>query len=222
VKCRKSPIALRAMASGLKKFRARKEAWPTSSLGAKSALEEMEKLNLSVTVPSDINGHRGNGYCVHDDGNETRVLQLIDGVQALGHTGLRINDARVMSVVMQVNVMVVMVFQPAAVKIEPNDSCNEDDQGHNVVREIHKRLPFLSDLQVRRAIVRGVTDSFAGMILLFGSEYKGVDGTLYDRRAKGAPGKLSFSPGRLRDSFRDASGCRMVENPAGQNLLKSN
>jgi len=166
----------------------------------------MEKLELSVTVPTDIDGHGGNGDRVRNDRDQTGILELIDGVKAFGHIGLRVDDAGVVSIVMQMDVMVAVVFQPAAVKIESDNGCNEDDQGHNVVREIHKRLPFLSDLQVRRAIVRGVTDSFAGMILLFRDEYKGVDNTLsrwrrqrVRRRARLGciARKPAFSPGRV-------------------------
>jgi hypothetical protein len=142
----------------------------------------MEKLKLSAAVPTDVYRHGGDGNRVHNNRDKTGVLKLVDGIEAFGHSSLRIDDTRVVSIVVQMNVMVVVVFQPTAVKIEPDNGCNEDDQGHNVVREIHKRLPFLSGSRGRRAIVRGVTYSFAGIILLFGGEYKGVDRTFYQRK----------------------------------------
>jgi hypothetical protein len=191
------------MASGRKKIGARKGVFPTSSLGAKPVLEEMENLKLSATVPTDVHRHSGDGHRVHDNRNQTGILEFVDRVEAFGHAGLGTDNARVVSVVVQVNVMVVVIFQPAAVQIEPNNGCNEDDQGHNVVREIHKRLPFFRDLEARRAIVRGVRYSFAGMILLFANEFKTVDDTFYHGKTVGPL-------------------ARRLKKPSGDNLLRSN
>jgi hypothetical protein len=122
----------------------------------------MEKLALSVAVPTDIYGHGGDSNRVHNDGDKAGVFEFVDRIEAFGHGGLRADNARVVSVVVEMDVMVVVVFYPAAVEIKRDDGRNEDGKGHNVVDEIHKRLPFLGGLQPRRAVVRGVNILLCG------------------------------------------------------------
>ena len=142
-------------------------------------VEEMEKLTLRVAGPAGINGHSGYGERVQNHGYQAGVLEFIHCIKPLGHIGLRVDNARIMSVVVKMNVVIVMVLKPPPVQIQADDGSNEDDQGHNVKREVHKKLPFLSGFRGRRAIVRGVIYSFAGMILLFSGEYKGADRSLF-------------------------------------------
>jgi hypothetical protein len=74
-----------------------------------------------------------------------------------------------------------MIFQPAAVEIKTAHSANQDEKSHSMKHEIHKRQgSFLTQFpEVRGAIIRRVMYSFGRMILLFSSEYKGVDRTFY-------------------------------------------
>jgi hypothetical protein len=163
----------------------------------------MEKLTLSVAVPTGINRHGGDSKSVDDDSDQAGILEFVDGIEAFSDGGLGVDDAGIVSIVVQVNIVIVVIFNPAAVEVEGDDGGNEDDQGHKVVREIHKRLPLLSGFRGRHAIIRGVKSSFAGMILLFGREYKGVDRGFRQRRDSGFRGKKHYG------------------KPAGGNLLSS-
>jgi hypothetical protein len=147
----------------------------------------MEKLHLRVAVPAGIDSHAGDGKSVQNDGDQAGILEFVQRVKALPHAGLRIDDTGVVRVVVQMNVVIVMVLKPAPVQVKTDESGNEDDKGHNVKREVHKKLPLLGGFQGRRAIVRGVIYSFAEMILLFAGEFKSVDRSLLREITENGP-----------------------------------
>ena len=49
---------------------------------------------------------------------QTSVFQFIDHIEPFGHIGLSVDNARIMSVVMQMDIVIVVIFQPAAVQIQ--------------------------------------------------------------------------------------------------------
>ena len=149
---------------------------------------ESETLALRIGIPADIDGHGRNKQPIQDDGSNAGILQFVDHIEPFRHGGLRVDDARIVSVVMQMDVMIVVILEPAPVQIQTGNSGNEDDEGHNVVHEIHKQQgSFLLQMspKVRGAIVRrdGIY-SFAGIILLFFCEYKSFDRTFYKGKAR--------------------------------------
>jgi hypothetical protein len=148
--------------------------------------QEIEKLALRIGGPADIGGHPGDGQRIQDDRREAGIFQFLNQLKAFRHTGLGVDDARIMSVIVQMDIVIVVVFQPAAVKIKTAHGANQDEKSHNVKHEIHKRQgSFPTQFpEVRGATIRRVIYSFGRMILLFSSEYKGVDHTSYKGKTR--------------------------------------
>ncbi len=173
-------------------------------------IERTGTLALRVSSPADVDGHGGNSQRVQNDGGQPGVFQFIDRIETFGHAGLRVDNARVVGVVMQMDIVIIVVFEPPAVDIESYEGGNEDHEDSNVVHEIHKlQGSFLWRLwlfpKVRGVTVRGVIYSFGRMILLFSREYKGVDHSFYREKAqvfgRNQPGGMVDKP-----VLRDATG----------------
>ncbi len=177
-------------------------------------VEEIENLALRVAGPASVNGHAGYGKGVQNDGYQAGVLEFVHGIQPFGHAGLRADDAGIMSIVVKVNIVIVVVLKPPPVQIQADDGSNEDDQGHNVKREVHKKLPFLGGFRGRRAIVRGVIYSFAGMILLFSGEYKGAEQSLFPANQTGLFSKKPVLPsgGLPRGAISQGNGGNLLSS----------
>ncbi len=144
-------------------------------------MNEIETLTLGSRGPAHVYRHSGNSDAVQNHRYQAGVLQFIHHFQPFRHAVLRVNNARIMSIIVQMDVMIVVVFQPPAIKVKATNRGKQDNQGHNVKREVHKRQSsFLWQFpEVRGAIVRRVIFSFGRMILLFASDYNSVPRHLY-------------------------------------------
>ncbi len=149
---------------------------------------------LRIGGPANISRHTGDGQSVQNHRRQPGIFQFIYHIEPFCHIGLSIDDARVMSVVVEMDVVIVVIFKPAAVQVQTANGTNQDEKRHNVKHEVHKRqgsFPYINTrtaLRVfrsfRGATMRRVKYSFGRMILLFSSEYKGVDDTFYRSPAR--------------------------------------
>lgn len=149
-------------------------------------MNETETLAWGIRGPAHVKCHHGNRHAIQNHRYQAGVLQLIHHFEPFRHASLSVNNARIMSIIVEMNVMIVVVFQPPAVKVKTADGGKQNDQGHNVKREIHKRQgSFLCQFpEVRGAIVRRVISSFGRMILLFSSDYNSVPRHLSRRSSR--------------------------------------
>ena len=83
--------------------------------------------------------------------DQTGIFQFVDHFEPFRHGCLSAHDASVMSIVVQMDVVIVVIIQPFSIKVEGRDRHNEDDKGHDVIHEIHKlQRSFLQSVPKER------------------------------------------------------------------------
>lgn len=98
-------------------------------------LDGAERLDLSLSawsIPGVINGHTGDGQSIQNHGNKQTIFEFIERLNPLRHTSLSVHDGCVVGVIVEMNVMIAVIFEPPVIQEQPDDD-NRKDRAHNQV-----------------------------------------------------------------------------------------